>query len=399
VHVLKNTPGSATWLVAALLLLSAEAVCQGTVGGSVSEEGAARVQALRLAASALQRHDAKGAETLLESLLAKSPNDPVALNLMGLVRVEQQAPAEAEKLFRQAIKESGNHIVGPHVNLAALYASQRPLDAIAELREALKLAPENAQARSLLCAVVKQSVTAAIQSGDKERAVAVAMKAREALPHDPELLYDFGLAALESGFYHDSQESLEEALRIQPDYSDAMYALARAYLEQSKAQQAEQQMRKYLAAKPNDATAQYGLGFIFLAEQKLDQAQAAFEQSLELQPNQTESVFELGEVALQRGRKEEARTRFQQVLSRDPRHAGALTELGALAYRDADYQTAKSDLERAIASRSNYQKAHYYYALTLRKAGEAAAADHEFETVRSLQKQHTADFRLEEAHH
>lgn len=380
-----------------LLFCSAHAFSQVT--SRESDSGATRIHALQQAAGALERHDANAAEGLLKNLLSQSPNDAVALNLMGLVRIEQHAPAEAEKLFHQAIDVSRNRIVGPHVNLAALYESDRPLDAIAEIRAALELAPENRQAQSLLRTIVRQSALVALRAGNKEQALAIALKGRETLPHDPELLYDLGLVSLETGFYRDSQESLEEALRIQPHNEDATYALARAYLEQSKAEPAEQQMRKYLAARPNDATAQYGLGVILLAEQKLQQAQAAFEQSLMLQPNQTESVFQLGEIALQSDRKDVARQKFEQVLSSDPRHAGVLTELGALAYRAADYQAAKNNLEEAIASAPDYQKAHYYYALTLTKMGDKTAAEREFESVRTLQKQHTSQFRLDEAHH
>ncbi len=85
---------------------------------------------------------------------------------------------------------------------------------------------------------------------------------------------------------------------------------------------------------------------------------------------------------------------FKKVLARDPHHAGALTELGAMEYRAADYDKAKDDLERAIASAPSFQKAHYFYALTLRKLGEKEESEKEFAISRSLQKTHTVEPRL-----
>src|SRR5688572_18455436 len=59
------------------------------------------------------------AETLLKSVLAKSPRDADALNLLGVVCAQEQKPAEAERLFRLALAASPKHI-GAHVNLGEL---------------------------------------------------------------------------------------------------------------------------------------------------------------------------------------------------------------------------------------------------------------------------------------
>lgn len=307
--------------------------------------------------------------------------------------MEQQKPDQAEKLFHQAI-EADARIIGPHVNLARLYATERPFDAIAELKQALILKADNPQAESLLRAIAKQCAFSAARSGDKGKALGILLRARDVLPHDPELLYELGLVALDSNLYQDAQNLLEQALVARPEYHDVMYALARAYLGENMGKQAEAQMRKYLAGKPEDASAQYGLGYILMAEQKLKEARAAFEKSLALQPNQTESVFQLGEIAIEQGNGDVARQNFLKVLSRDPHHAGALTELGILAYRASHYSEAKTNLEQAVTSTPSYQKAHYYYALTLTKLGDKTTADREFELSRSLQKTHTTNSHL-----
>jgi tetratricopeptide (TPR) repeat protein len=365
------------------------AVAQAADASSAS----ARIAGLQRAASLLEQHQTKEAEAALQSLLDGQPDDPLALNLLGLVRVRQQNKAEAESLFRQAIA-TGHPLAGPHINLAALYGSEQPIDALSELAEALKISPDNQQARTLVGILAKDSALNSIRAGRWEDARSVLTRARQILPSDPGLQYQYGLLALQMGRHKEAREALEQALFVQPDFPDAIYALARADLAGNRAQEAEQWMRRYVSARPDDASAQYGLGYILVAEQKLDDAKAAFDRSLALRPAQTESLFQLGEIAMQQGRSDAARARFSQVLSRDPDHAGALTETAVLAYREAKYQEAKTNLERAIARSPDYQKAHYYYALTLSKLGNKQAAEREFAASRLLQEHHAIELSL-----
>ena len=352
-----------------------------------------RAETLQQVAALIQRGDLTSAENALAGLLKTSPDDPLALNLLGLIRMRQHDPGAAADLFRKAI-QTGHRVAGPHINLALIDGSDHPFEAISELQQAFAIAPGDEQATSLLRQIVKDSVLAAIKSGDKDKALALLAKARALLPHDAELLYDSGFIAFECGSYQEADRYLSEALERKPDYLDAQYALAQTYLAENLAKPAEDEMRKYLSAKPDDAAAQYGLGYILMAEQKVDEATAAFERSVSLQPEQTESVYQLGEIALQQGDVERAKGDFKTVLARDPHHGGALTDVGVLAYRAAEYAEAKADLERAIESAPQYQKAHYYYALTLSKLGRKEQAEHEFALARSLQKEHGGEHHL-----
>jgi Flp pilus assembly protein TadD len=341
-----------------------------------------RVTALKHAAALIDARDLAGAEAALAQLLHEAPGDALALNLMGIVRMRQGQPAAAETLFRQAI-EVGPPLPGPHVNLAMLYGDRR---AIPELCEALKIAPSNAEAASLLKTVAERTAFAAIQAADKDTAIALMLDARAALPHDPEMLYKFGLVAMEAGFFADARKAEEDALRLRPDYAEAMYALARALISDGKGQQGEIWMRKYLAVRPDDATAQYGLGYVLVAEEKLDEGRVALERSLNLEPNQTESPFQLGIIAQKQGDDAAANAWFQKVLARDPAHAGALTEMAVVSFHEHRYQEAADLLDRAVKSSPSYQKAHYYLGVALGKLGRKEESDREFSIATELKK-------------
>jgi tetratricopeptide (TPR) repeat protein len=358
---------------------------EGQTAAQTAGQMPAQTATLQEAARLIEKQDLANAEALLHQVLDQSPDDALALNLLGLVRVNQRNPSQAQDLFRRAI-EKAPHLAGPHVNLAQLYGKDRAPAAIAELGSALKLTPENQQARLLLRTIAGTAGSEAARSGNPKQALALMLDALAILPQDPDILVDTSLAAMENGAYGDAERYLLDALRVRPDLARATYALARAYLADSKAQEAEQQMRRYLTARPDDATAHYGLGYILAAEQKTAEARAAFEKSLALQPEQTESLFQLGELDLQEEQRDRARERYAQVLARDPRHAGALTGMGVLAYRAGGYADAESALERAVAIAPSYQKGHYYYALTLKKLGKDAEATREFRTSSDLQK-------------
>lgn len=353
-----------------------------------------RVEQLQTAATLIQQNRLDNAQLVLEALLAKSPEDAVALNLLGLLRLRQKRASEAEQLFQRAI-DTGHAIPGPHINLAIVYAVDQPLKALDELNEALKISPGNQQAEEMVRSVTKRASLTAADSGQKDQAVAISVKARSIAPKDPEVLYDFGMVCLQAALYSDAQNALEQALRIRPSYGDAQYALARAYLNENLAAQAEEEMRRYLKGNSGDASAYYGLGYILVAEQKLDAAKAAFNKSLELEPQQTESIYQLGDIALEQEQTDDARSKFSEVLARNAHHAGALTGLGIIAFRSGSNEEAKRYLADAVSSSPLYQKAHYYYALALRKSGDKEWADQEFKVATELQKKHLTNRRLD----
>jgi len=344
-----------------------------------------RVAVLQRAAKLIDRSDLTGAEAALKPLLRGSPRDAIAVNLLGIVRLRQGDNTEAEHLFLEAAKTEPR-LAGPHVNLGLLYGPDRAGDAIAQFGQALKLSPQNSEAQSALRATAEKAALNLARAGDKKGAVGIMLEACNALPHDPELLYQFALAAMDAGLFADGREALEESLRLRADQPDAIYALARAYLGEGKGQQAEEQLRRYLALRPSDASAQYGLGYVLVSEQKLDQARAAFERSLELQPEQTESVFQLGLIDARTGNNDAARERFEKVLARDPHHAGALTEKAVLAFREHRYDDSAALLQTAIASAPGYEKAHYYLALTLARLGRKQESERELQVAASLKK-------------
>src|ERR1700741_4747008 len=126
---------------------------------------------LRDAAKAVTAGNLDLAETDLQALLLTNPQDYRALNLLGIVRAQQQRDREAEKLFRQVI-EIKPDFAGGHAGLGLLYIqSGRPSQAIPEFRETLRLDSGRQDVREKLVELLRMQARE-LAAGDPEKALA-----------------------------------------------------------------------------------------------------------------------------------------------------------------------------------------------------------------------------------
>jgi tetratricopeptide (TPR) repeat protein len=96
------------------------------------------------------------AEAELEDVLRTQSHDANALNLLGVVRAQQQRGVEAEQLFLNAIKESPR-LVSPYVNLGRLYLDQHQIEqSLRAYTEAAKLAPDRDDINYNLAAIYEE---------------------------------------------------------------------------------------------------------------------------------------------------------------------------------------------------------------------------------------------------
>ncbi|MGH9611280.1 MAG: hypothetical protein ACRD34_16570, partial [Bryobacteraceae bacterium] len=59
-----------------------------------------RVETLKHAAALIAQHRFSAAEAELQSLLSRSPGDALAMNLLGVIKMEEHDRSGAEQLFR-----------------------------------------------------------------------------------------------------------------------------------------------------------------------------------------------------------------------------------------------------------------------------------------------------------
>src|SRR6185369_2832922 len=138
----------------------------GSLATSVCAHGVVQdnYERLEQIANMIRDGDLTSADRELRQILRAQPSDPNALNLLGVIRVKQQQPAEAEKLFLNAVHHSPR-LVGGYVNLGRLYQDQHKVErAQWAYGEANKLSPDNPE-------VIYQLASLSIDQRDFPRAL------------------------------------------------------------------------------------------------------------------------------------------------------------------------------------------------------------------------------------
>ena len=343
---------------------------------------------LQDAGRALASGNLAKAEEELQWILGRSPENDRALDLLGILRAQQQRNREAEELFEHAIKNKAE-LASPHIDLGLLYVQMgEPDKAVEQLEEGLRLAPDRTDASNALIHVLREQARVALNS-DIQKSLSLLLRARKIAPDNADVQFDLGMVELRMSLLPDAVDAFEKALKLRSNDPPAIYGLGRAYLEWTKFPEAKQEFEQYVKLQPNDASGHYGLGMSCAALQLAPEARAEFEKSIALAPVQTESYFRLGLLDLDAQDYPSAEKNFQHVLDRNPHHAGALAAMGRVKLETKKYNEAGDLLQRAVASDASLREAHYYLGLTYARMGRKQESDEQLQIATQLEKEAT----------
>jgi tetratricopeptide (TPR) repeat protein len=333
------------------------------------------------------------AESDLNSVLRSNPREFRALNLLGMIRAQQQRDAEAENIFKSVIQQKPD-FAGAHVNLGLLYLQTSRLDdAVAQFQDALRLEPGRADALGALLNTWRVQARAAVHAGDLEKALSLLIQARKASPKNADVLYDFGMVALRMSLYPDAVQAFEGVLAIRHDDANSLYGLGRAQIGLRKFEAAAETFTRYTQLYPQDASGHYALGVALASLEKSSEARAQFQKSVELQPVQTESYLQLGRISLDEGDLDGAAAEFDRVLQRDPRHAEGLTGMGRVEFQRKEYAKAIELFQQSIAVDPAIRQAHYYLGLAFARTGRKEDSEKELQVASKIEHEEVEQHR------
>jgi tetratricopeptide (TPR) repeat protein len=342
---------------------------------------------LRHAAELLAAGNKERAEEELQSVLRASPGEYRALDLLGVIRILQARPTDAEALFSRVVQIQPDFASG-HAHLGLLYLQMsRTEEAVPQLREALRLDPARSDASAALIHLWREQARAAGAAGDSVTALAVLTDARKLAPENPDVQLEFGNAALQMSQWQDAIEPFQQTLRLRKNDPMALWGLARAYTGLSKFDDAGRHFARYVALRPDDSSGHSALGMTLAALERPEEARAQFERSIALTPAQTESYFRLGLLDLDSKDLDAAAEHFRHALEHDSKHAGALAGLGRVEFEQKRYNEAIDLLHQAIANDDSLRVAHYYLGLTYARVGRRPESEQELEKATQLEHQ------------
>jgi predicted O-linked N-acetylglucosamine transferase (SPINDLY family) len=232
------------------------------------------------------------AAALYREILRAQPNQPDALNLLGLVAQQNGDHAQAADLFAKASAVNPSNplfLLNGGISLRAL---GRQEEAVVKLSQALALDPQLAEAHHQLGNALKSLLrfteaivslrraaelnpknaaiwlnlgAAQLELSARDEAVACFRRAIQLEPGRPEAYNILGSALLDGGLLGEAKEQLQAALQLRPAYPAAHDNLGRALRAQGRAAEAVAEFRTALTASPQPGTHSnllYALNFV-----------------------------------------------------------------------------------------------------------------------------------------
>lgn len=306
---------------------------------------------LRQSLDCLQRDSVFEAEARLGTVLEGWPEDPDALQLLGVIRRMQGNLSEAEELYRRSLAISPDQ-PQVHHNLGNLYRSLARFDeAIAAQQEAIRLKKNYGEAYLSL-----------------------------------------GLALHESGNPKEAEKFIRRALYIQPNLIIAKQSLAAVLNDLGRPREAESILVRALeSGTPNSrqlAALEHNLGVSLQLQGRHEAALGVFDAAQSKVPEIPLTDYSRGNSLKSLGRLEQAILAYGHAIDRNPLDFRAHYELNQLLYRIGDDANFLRSYDLGAAAYSEAGGFPLDKANFLLQIGDLEAARAHFERAIELLPQH-----------
>jgi tetratricopeptide (TPR) repeat protein len=260
-------------------------------------------------------------------------DDPIAQNELGLVLAHQGEADEAIAHLSEAVRLAPN-FAQAHNNLGVVLAKNGKSDeAVVRFSEAVRLEPSFVEAQNNLG-------IALINVGRVDEGVINLHRALRLDPSDAVAHNSLGLALGKQGRLNEAIAHFSEAVRLNPTYAEAHSNLVEAHnnlglalANQGELDEAIAHFSEAVRLKPGYAEAHNNLANALGDRGLVDEAIAHYMEALRLRPDYVSAHNNLGITLADQGRVDEAIHQFSETLRIDPGNAQAQHMLDALAKR------------------------------------------------------------------
>jgi tetratricopeptide (TPR) repeat protein len=258
-----------------------------------------------------------------------------------------------------------------------LLAVGRVDEASAEIEEALKTVPGNADALSL------QAVIAVAQN-EREKALDLAKKAVAAAPESATALVALSYAQQADFDLEGALASLREAVKKEPWNALARARLSELLLSFGRLEEALDEARKAAGQNPDIARTQTVLGFAYLAQIKTKESRDAFERAIILDQADPLPRLGLGLATIRDGDVEAGRKEIEIAASLDPNNSLIRSYLGKAYYEEKRGKTAATQFSMAKELDPNDPTPWFYDAILKQSVNRPVEALHDLQKSISL---------------
>ena len=218
----------------------------------------------------------------------------------------------------------------------------RPRDAVAPLEQIVRDDPSNHVFRETLARALRQS-------GDVPRAIALYRQAVALAPNDADAWYNLAVALEESGNGKEGAVALAEAAKRDPGRPEIHNIRGAALAEAGDLTAAEKEFRATIAGDARNARAYNNLGNVLRAMNRDSEAAEAYRKAIELAPRYADPLNGLGALLVAGGRAREAIPYFDAALQTAPDYYEAQLNRAIALQVAGDPGAAAAELQRLLA--------------------------------------------------
>jgi Flp pilus assembly protein TadD len=198
----------------------------------------------------------------------------------------------------------------------AMQAAARTEEALAAMRAAAELFPDDLEAHTALGDMLRRESRFGEAAAAYDKAVALIQTVE---PHHWPLFYQRGIAYERSKQWSNAEADFRKALALEPDQPDVLNYLGYSWVEQgSNLAEAERMIQKAVDQRPDDGYIVDSLGWVLFRFGEFERALKHLERAVELRPVDPVINDHYGDALWMVGRKTEARFQWRRALSFEP---------------------------------------------------------------------------------
>jgi tetratricopeptide (TPR) repeat protein len=321
---------------------------------------------LVLARAHLRYDDPKNALMAAKAGLQRSPKEATLLDVAGRAELALGQNDAAIATFRALVAAQPNAPIAYRYLAAAYEAARDPDRALAELDNALRVAPQDPSVKfdraRLLAATGKTS-----------EATAVLGELKAAHPQDPSIATLEGAIAQAGGRSADAVSAYQRAFGSQRT-SENLVRLANAQVAAGQISEARTALEDWRKQRPNDVAVRLSLADLYLSLRELKLAEAEYAELNRAVPDSALILNNLAWTVAELGRAQEAVPLARRAAELAPNNADILDTLGTVLLRNNDAPGAVNTLRAAAQKAPASAVIQLHLAEALARSGNSGEA-------------------------
>jgi hypothetical protein len=287
---------------------------------------------------------------------------PQAIFQQALALHQQGRLAEAERAYREVLRQAPAHFDALHLLGVLTLQTMRTEGGVELIGQALALNPKSWAAHNNLGNGLRDLTLfdAALVSFDRS----IALKPDFADAHN-----NRGIVLKDLKRLDDALASFDRAIALKSDYVEAHNNRGTVLQELNRFTDAPTSFDRAIALRPNYAEAYNNRGNTAKELGRLDDAVADFDRAIALRPDYPAALYNRGTALRQLGRFDDALGSFDRAVALKPDYAEAHNNRGLGLRELKRYDDAIASFSRAIALKPDYADAYANQSLSLLQAG------------------------------